>query len=87
MTINPMDILKVPFKIGERISRPVMNAIDDFMGKDVDSFLEQVPGGRILQNATGSFNRWMLEKKETITGSSDNAEDAVKVEDDDGNKT
>lgn len=87
MTINPMDILKVPFKIGERISRPVMDAIDDFMGKDVDAFLEQVPGGRILQNATGSFNRWMLENKEATAGTSDNAEDAVKVENEDSNKT
>ena len=57
--MNPMDMVKIPFRIADNITRPIMDKVEAYMGKDVDTFIEALPGGKMLQNATGSFNRWL----------------------------
>jgi len=79
MTLNPMEIVKIPFKIGERISRPIMDVVESTMGKDVDSFLESLPGGKMLQNATSSFNEWFADNKPRIAGDAKAREEATEV--------
>lgn len=83
MKVNPTDIFRLPFKIAESISKPVMDKVDDFLGKDVDAFVEALPGGKMLQNATSSFNRWLLEepeKKRIDEAADPEAESDVEVE-------
>jgi len=79
MSLNPLDIIKIPFKIGEKISRPVMDIVENAMGKDVDTFLESLPGGKMLQNATGSFNEWFADNKPRIVVDAKTGEEATEV--------
>lgn len=64
MKVNPTDIFRLPFKLAERVSKPVMDCVEGLIGKDVDTFVEALPGGKMLQDATRSFNNWMLEAPE-----------------------
>ncbi len=79
MTLNPLEIVKIPFKIGERISRPIMDVVENTMGKDVDSFIAGLPGGKMLQNATSSFNEWFSDNKPRIVSDAKTGEEATEV--------
>jgi hypothetical protein len=59
MSLNPLDLVKFPFRIVDKISKPVMDKVEKHLGKDIDEFVTYIPGGKMLQETAGNFNRWL----------------------------
>jgi hypothetical protein len=73
MSLNPLDLVKFPFRIADKISKPVMDKVEKHLGKDIDEFVSYIPGGKMLQETAGNFNRWLL--PEPIKDKEDKEED------------
>lgn len=59
MTINPLNIIRVPFLVAERITRPIMDVVEKYIGEEVDQVVDVIPGGKQLEKATGSAHGWL----------------------------
>ncbi|GEM_PF-5534178 len=61
MENNVEKLIKLPFRIAQAVSRPVADLIEDTIGKDVDRFIEMIPGGKAINHATSGFNHWLAQ--------------------------
>ncbi|HOT29877.1 MAG TPA: hypothetical protein PLU72_16995 [Candidatus Ozemobacteraceae bacterium] len=54
-----IDIVRLPFKLAKRITSPVADAVERYLGPEIEQIVGNTPGFNVIEGVSKDFNDWV----------------------------